>query len=173
MLGVGDASRAEYVLPLSFFPCLLRTKFSIREKRRGKEINPSTQRTLTIPFKAYYIPRSALSPSVTLAQIPNRSTYCEWKGHATYWKITHQPQSESQGRAPTEEPRGKVWSYETPNPAFGALKGHLCFYVSDDVPWEGFVDGEKVRPQPGDYYGGWWTSDLEGVQKGGPGTEGW
>jgi len=29
-----------------------------------------------------------------------------------------------------------------------------------------FVDGEEVKPQPGDFYGGWTTSDLKGIIKG-------
>ena len=28
-------------------------------------------------------------------------------------------------------------------------------------------------PQPGDFYGGWVTSEVVGVVKGGPGTWGW
>ena len=35
------------------------------------------------------------------------------------------------------------------------------------------VDGELVRAQPGDFYGGWITSDIVGPFKGGPGTWGW
>ena len=35
------------------------------------------------------------------------------------------------------------------------------------------MDGEKVEPQPGDFYGGWVTNDIEGRVKGGPGTWGW
>ena len=30
-----------------------------------------------------------------------------------------------------------------------------------------------MEPQPGDFYGGWVTSDIEGKVKGGPGTWGW
>jgi len=36
-----------------------------------------------------------------------------------------------------------------------------------------FVDGERVRPQPGGFYGGWITSDLVGPFKGVPGSMGW
>lgn len=67
---------------------------------------------------------------------------------------------------------GKIWSYESPTQPFRPIAGYLSVYASD-VPWECFVDDEKVEPQPGDFYGGWSTSELEGVQKGGPGTWGW
>ena len=36
-----------------------------------------------------------------------------------------------------------------------------------------FVDGERVRPQLGGFYGGWITSDLAGPFKGVPGSQFW
>jgi len=71
-----------------------------------------------------------------------------------------------------EEVKGKIWSYEAPTPPFKDIRGYLSFYASG-VPWECFVDGEKVQAQEGDFYGGWVTSELEGRMKGGPGTWGW
>ena len=35
------------------------------------------------------------------------------------------------------------------------------------------LDGERVVPQPGGFYGGWMTSEIVGPVKGGPGTWGW
>jgi hypothetical protein len=35
------------------------------------------------------------------------------------------------------------------------------------------VDGEVVRAQEGDFYGGWITARVTGPFKGGPGTRGW
>ena len=35
------------------------------------------------------------------------------------------------------------------------------------------VDGERVIPQEGGFYGGWITSRVVGPFKGGPGTLGW
>ena len=67
--------------------------------------------------------------------------------------------------------RNKAWSYEMPSPRFKPIKGFLSLYAS--APWECYVDGEKVEPQEGDFYGGWTTSDIEGRIKGGPGTLGW
>lgn len=71
-----------------------------------------------------------------------------------------------------EEVKSRIWSYESPTKEFTDIKGYLSFYASG-VPWECFVDDEKVEPQPGDFYGGWKTSDIEGPLKGGPGTWGW
>ena len=36
-----------------------------------------------------------------------------------------------------------------------------------------YVDGELVLPQPGEFYGGWITSDIVGPFKGEPGSWGW
>ena len=36
-----------------------------------------------------------------------------------------------------------------------------------------FVGDEEVRPQPGDFYGGWVTDNLDGIVKGAPGTVHW
>lgn len=118
----------------------------------------------------YYLPRSSLPKThTTLAQIPNKSTFCEWKGQSTYWTIKTNPSDEEQKE---EVVHSKIWSYESPTQPFKDIKGYLSFYASE-VPWECFVDDEKVVPQPGDFYGGWSTSELEGIQKGGPGTWGW
>ncbi|KAK4969859.1 hypothetical protein LTR28_000678 [Elasticomyces elasticus] len=111
----------------------------------------------------YYLPRASLSPSVTLTAIPNKTSYCEWKGQATYHTLTH-PQGQTVAN--------KIWSYEAPTPPFRPIAGYLSFYASA-VPWECFVDGERVQPQEGDFYGGWVTAELEGRMKGGPGTWGW
>ena len=84
------------------------------------------------------------------------------KGAATYHAVTHPETGETVA--------DRIWSYERPTPAFAAIKDYVSFYVQ---PWDCFVDGEKVEPQPGDFYGGWLTADIAGPVKGGPGTLGW
>jgi hypothetical protein len=84
-----------------------------------------------------------------------KSSFCEWKGRATYYSVT------SEGEKETVKDR--IWSYEAPNEAYKEIKGYVSFYAG---PWECFVDGEEVRPQPGDFYGGWTTSELVGTIKG-------
>ncbi|KAL9112093.1 MAG: hypothetical protein Q9227_003470 [Pyrenula ochraceoflavens] len=115
----------------------------------------------------YYLPRDSLNPGLaTLRQSRHRGTHCEWKGLATYWDVCFTRE------AGGEVVEGKVWSYENPRQGFEGIRGYLSYYASD-VPWECEVDGEKIDPQEGDFYGGWITSDLEGRMKGGPGTWGW
>jgi len=50
-----------------------------------------------------------------------------------------------------------------PPSEYSAIKGYIAFFVG---PWECFVDGERAVAQPGDWYGGWITSDCAGVYKG-------
>jgi hypothetical protein len=64
-----------------------------------------------------------------------------------------------------------AWTYRDPHPAYRALTDHVAFYPGRmDACW---LDDERVRPQPGDFYGGWITADITGTVKGGPGTDGW
>lgn len=84
-----------------------------------------------------------------------RRTFCEWKGAATYYSVGS-PKS-------GEVVSNRIWSYDDPTGGFQPLKGYLSLYAG---PWDCFVDGEKVEAQPGDFYGGWVTSDIEGIVKG-------
>ena len=63
------------------------------------------------------------------------------------------------------------WSYAEPEPGFERLKRHFAFYsgITDTC----YVGTEQVQPQPGDYYGGWVTSNIVGPFKGLPGTQRW
>jgi uncharacterized protein (DUF427 family) len=108
----------------------------------------------------YYLPQSKLAMEF-LQPSSTRKSYCEFKGFATYWNFVM---------------NGVVvpdiaWSYEQPSKPYAALAHHLAFYASK--PDECWVDDERVIPQPGDFYGGWITSDLVGPFKGAPGTLGW
>ena len=53
---------------------------------------------------------------------------------------------------------------------FEAIAGYFSFYPS---LVECFVDGERVQPQPGEFYGGWVTGEIVGPYKGEPGTGHW
>jgi uncharacterized protein (DUF427 family) len=90
-----------------------------------------------------------------------RQSFCEWKGRGAYYHV------EVGGRRAPDA----AWFYPVPTPAFLPLKNHVAFYPSRmDACW---VDDERVQPQPGDFYGGWITSEIVGPFKGGPGTMGW
>jgi uncharacterized protein (DUF427 family) len=106
----------------------------------------------------YYIPPADVVAELTPSR---RRTFCEFKGVASYWDL----------RAGGVVVIDAAWSYERPSPGFELLTGRLAFYPA--LLDECTVDGERVTAQPGDFYGGWLTSDITGPFKGGPGTGGW
>lgn len=110
---------------------------------------------------AYYIPPSDIKSPLKKT---SRSTYCEWKGRATYFTVP----APSDGSSKAVDNR--AWCYENPTPGFKDIKDYVAFYTG---PFDYYVDGEKAQAQPGDFYGGTWTSDIVGQIKGGPGTLGW
>lgn len=105
----------------------------------------------------FYIPGKDVDRD-KLAPAPG-SSVCEWKGVAKYWRLASQPDGIAVG-----------WSYPEPIPAFAMLRGYLSFYPGRV---DCYIDGAKVRPQPGEFYGGWVTDDVVGPFKGGPGTRHW
>ena len=107
----------------------------------------------------YYIPREDIHAEYLTFSA--RSSFCEFKGLAGYVAVTvGEKRIEDAG-----------WFYPAPTPSFAALKDYIAFYPSKMEAC--IVDGEKVIPQAGDFYGGWITRDIVGPFKGEPGTWGW
>ena len=102
-----------------------------------------------------------------LRPVSGPGSICEWKGPARYLDVVV---PEGEGRRGGVAP-GAAWSYPAPTPAFAPIAGYLAFYPA--AMDECLVDGERVRPQDGGFYGGWITSDVTGPFKGGPGSMGW
>jgi uncharacterized protein (DUF427 family) len=116
----------------------------------------------------YYIPPADIA--LRYLRIADRSSsFCEFKGAASYWSIDVSAALEKPTRAALSP--DAAWSYAHPSRAYAALADHLAFYASrvDECT----VDGERVTAQPGDFYGGWITSRITGPFKGPPGTLGW
>jgi uncharacterized protein (DUF427 family) len=129
----------------------------------GREIARTTQGLRVLETShppVYYVPPEDVVYGV-LRPSANRSTFCEWKGQATYWDLV----------VDGEVSRAAAWSYPDPVPRFAGLKDHLAFYPSR--VGEAFVGDERVEAQEGDFYGGWITSKVVGPFKGGAGTWGW
>jgi len=109
----------------------------------------------------FYVPTADLSRDARLERATGASSFCEWKGAATYWDLHVADTVVSQA----------AWGYDSPTPRFASLQGTVAFYASRvDECW---VDDERVTPQPGGFYGGWITPDVAGPFKGEPGTEHW
>jgi uncharacterized protein (DUF427 family) len=107
----------------------------------------------------YYIPPADVRMDL-LRRAPT-STFCEWKGTATYWTID----------VAGKESRDAAWSYQTPTAAFEQIRDYLSFYAGRVDAC--YVAEEQVQPQTGDFYGGWITSKIVGPFKGDPGTLHW
>jgi uncharacterized protein (DUF427 family) len=107
----------------------------------------------------YYFPQEDVRRDFLTLMI--HTTLCEWKGVATYWNVSI--------RGRRQEAVG--WSYPNPEPGYERLKRHFAFYPG--LVDECHVGDQKVLPQPGDYYGGWVTSNIVGPFKGTAGTQLW
>jgi uncharacterized protein (DUF427 family) len=107
----------------------------------------------------YYIPPEGVRMDLL---VPVRhATYCEWKGAASYYTLTVDGKTVEQA----------AWYYPQPNAHYAAIKDYIAFYPGKMDAC--FVDDEQVTPQPGDFYGGWITSEVVGPFKGDTGTMGW
>lgn len=89
-----------------------------------------------------------------------RTSFCEWKGTATYWSV-------QVGEALK---RDAAWSYPEPRPGYEPIADFLSFYPAKLECW---IEGHLVEAQPGDFYGGWVTAEIVGPFKGERGTEWW
>jgi uncharacterized protein (DUF427 family) len=112
---------------------------------------------------SYYLPPEDVRVKEFFKLASNgSSSYCEWKGTANYYTI------EVNGK----RAENAAWFYSKPTaPQFSAIKDHIAIYANKMD--ECRVDGERVVPQPGQFYGGWITKDIVGPFKGEPGTMGW
>ena len=129
----------------------------VAETHRGRRILETSHPPV------YYFPPEDLVMRL-LRPSALRGSFCEFKGVASYWDL------DLTGDGGPVVP-GVAWSYAAPSKAYAGLRDHLAFYASKvDECW---VDQERVLAQPGDFYGGWITSNLKGPFKGAPGTLGW
>jgi uncharacterized protein (DUF427 family) len=107
----------------------------------------------------YYIPPDDIQMQY-LTPI-SQTSFCEWKGCAAYYSI----------QANDKHAPSAAWFYPSPTPQFAPIQNYVAFYPQFMDAC--YVDGERVQPQPGDFYGGWITSNIVGPFKGEPETWGW
>ena len=106
---------------------------------------------------SFYIPPKDVNWE--LLSFSAERSICEWKGVAKYWKLSSNPKVGVVG-----------WSYSDPTSAFEQIRDYISFYPAILAC---YVSGERVRAQPGQFYGGWITKEIVGPFKGSPGTEYW
>jgi uncharacterized protein (DUF427 family) len=125
------------------------TKFIARSTRSKRVLETASPPTV-------YIPPDDIDFDLLLRV--SGSSFCEWKGAASYWAL-----------AGTSGP-AVGWSYINPYPAFADIRDWLCFYPGRV---ECYVEHERVRAQQGGFYGGWVTDNIVGPWKGAPDTGHW
>lgn len=155
--GPGQESVWDYPRPPRLVP-----DTRLVEVRIGARLVASTTRAIRVLETAspptFYVPLAdVVASAVTPAE---GQSWCEWKGRARYWSVVT-----TDGLVPR-----CAWQYPDPAPAFAPIADALAFYPAR---LECFVDGERVRPQAGGFYGGWVTHEIVGPFKGEPGTGGW
>jgi uncharacterized protein (DUF427 family) len=156
--GPGQESVWDYPRPPALRPCDAEVHIAL-----GGQTVASTTLTLqvleTSHPPSWYLPPEAWVVGA-LVRSGQRGTVCEWKGRATYWDVV----------AGNLLLPCAAWSYEDPTPAFADLKDWIACYPTGLAV---HVDGERVRPQEGGFYGGWVTDSVAGPVKGAPGSLGW
>jgi uncharacterized protein (DUF427 family) len=127
----------------------------------GDQVVASSSRTYRVLETAsppsFYIPPEDVNWE-HLSVAPG-SSKCEWKGVAQYRTLSSNLEVGLVG-----------WSYPDPTPAFEQICDYISFYPAALTC---YVSGERARAQPGQFYGGWITSEIVGPCKGAPGTEYW
>ena len=126
---------------------------TIAETRRAFRVLETSH-----PPSYYFPPEDVVAGALTPVE---GSSFCEWKGRAHYFDV----------RGGDRVAPRAAWGYDAPSERFSAIRGYVAF--SPGLVDACFVDGERVVPQEGGFYGGWITSKVVGPFKGGPGTRGW
>jgi uncharacterized protein (DUF427 family) len=156
--GSGQESVWDYPRPPRLEDCSARIQVvfngvTIADTRRAKRVLETSHPPV------YYMPPEDIQ--MEFLKLASGGSWCEWKGKARYYALDVGNKTAPQA----------AWFYPDPAPAFTAIKNHLAFYAG--LMDACCVDGEKVIPQPGGFYGGWITKNIVGPFKGGPGTIGW
>ncbi len=156
--GPGQESVWDYPRP----PALV-TSDALVEIVLGGVTIASTRRSLRVLETShpptFYVPAVDFVDGVLVPV--SGSTFCEWKGAASYFDLV----------TPDRTAPRAGWTYPTPTRGFEALVDHVA--VMPSLVDRCVVDGEVVRPQAGGFYGGWITDSVAGPFKGEPGTHGW
>lgn len=84
-----------------------------------------------------YIPRNDIL--IPLTRMKGQSSYCPFKGTATYWNL------EANG----DEFEGIGWSYDLPYEEVSPIKGHIAFYLDKlDCYWRNGIEQPLWGPGP-------------------------
>lgn len=150
---VWDYPRPPRVEPAGHALRVVHRGVTVAETDRGLRVVETSQPP------AYYFPPDDVA--LELLHTSSHRSWCEWKGMASYMDL------HVGGQVVAEA----AWYYPAPVSGFEALADHLAFYPQKVEAC--YVDGERVEPNDGGFYGGWITSRVVGPFKGAPGTASW
>jgi uncharacterized protein (DUF427 family) len=148
----------DYPRPPRLEPCAKRIQIVLAGQTIAQTNNAMRVLETSHP-PVYYIPQQDIA--MQFFTLISASSFCEWKGKASYWNIDIADKHVDRA----------AWSYANPTPPFVLIKDFLGFYANKMDSCS--IDGEVVSPQPGNFYGGWVTKNLVGPFKGETGSEGW
>ena len=124
-----------YVINFDLIPAEVRVEFG------GKTIATSSKTRVMYELghaPIYYFPRSGVEFS--FLELSDHSTYCPYKGHASYWSV----------RTDVKSKENVIWCYENPRQEVAQIGHHMGFYWGEMDAW--FEDGAVVdgpREVPG------------------------
>lgn len=107
----------------------------------------------------YYFPPEDIKKEYLIKT--SKQISCEWKGRYQYYDIIIDDKHVNYG----------AWQYFKPTTNFISIQTYYSFIPA--LMDACYVNEELVKPQSGDFYGGWITADIVGPFKGEPGTWGW
>lgn len=154
----GQESVWDYPRP----PALERTDRHLKIVFNGQTIAETTRAYRVLETShppVYYFPPEDVK--LEFLRSDPGSSFCEWKGRAAYYAL----------EVGDRRVENAAWYYPEPTDRFALIRDYPAFYPSKMDAC--YVDGELVRAQEGDFYGGWITDDIVGPFKGGAGTWGW
>ena len=126
---------ADYVIDFDLVPAEVRVEFG------DETIALSSQARVMYELghaPIYYFPYSDVD--LTFLELTDHSTYCPYKGHASYWSVYTKVRSKD----------NVVWCYEKPHQEVARISDHMGFYWGLMDNW--FEDGilvEGPREIPG------------------------
>ena len=149
----GDESVWDYPRPPAIVACSQRLTV-YADKTCIADTNAGVRVLETAGAPTYYFPSEHVD--MTHLEMGEITSVCEWKGAAQSITVA--------GRTDA------AWRYVNMFPEFSQLYQWVSFYPAI---LDCFIGNEQASPQPGEYYGGWVTTNLGGPIKGEPGSESW
>ncbi|MBW2242405.1 MAG: DUF427 domain-containing protein [Deltaproteobacteria bacterium] len=157
-IGPGEESVWDYPRP----PRLEPAHRPVRALLAGRVVAASTRALRVVETGSppvYYVPPGDVVPGLFVKS--ELESFCEWKGLARYFDL----------RVGDVRAENAAWSYPEPDEGFEPLRDFLAIYPGRALAC--YLGDERVRAQPGHFYGGWVSDGIKGPFKGEPGTEDW